>query len=120
MYQSTNFGTSVRPRAPPKAEPFQTRPVTSWSGRVAISAPTAPELRNTCRRAGVQLGTIDALLAQLCVRHRLTSLTTDNGSRNAAAHCQLKVRKWPLRCLAGNRREWVQQKPAHKNTEKLL
>jgi hypothetical protein len=24
MYQSTIFGTSVRPRAPPKAVPFQT------------------------------------------------------------------------------------------------
>ena len=39
MYQSTIFGTSVRPRAPPKAVPFQTRPVTSWNGRVAISCP---------------------------------------------------------------------------------
>ena len=39
MYQSTIFGTSVRPRAPPKAVPFQTRPVTSWNGRVEISAP---------------------------------------------------------------------------------
>ena len=39
MYQSTMLGTSVRPRAPPKAVPFQTRPVTSWKGRVAISAP---------------------------------------------------------------------------------
>ena len=39
MYQSTIFGTSVRPRAPPKAVPFQTRPVTSWNGRVAISWP---------------------------------------------------------------------------------
>ena len=27
----------------------------------------AAELRNTCRRAGVQVGTIDSLLAQLCV-----------------------------------------------------
>ena len=34
MYQSTIFGTSVRPRAPPNAVPFQTRPVTSWNGRV--------------------------------------------------------------------------------------
>ena len=44
MYQSTIFGTSVRPRAPPKAVPFQTRPVTSWNGRVAISwpAPATP------------------------------------------------------------------------------
>ncbi len=41
MYQSTIFGTSVRPRAPPKAEPFQTRPVTSWNGRVEISWPDA-------------------------------------------------------------------------------
>ena len=39
MYQSTIFGTSVRPRAPPNAVPFQTRPVTSWNGRVLISAP---------------------------------------------------------------------------------
>src|SRR5579862_7176814 len=37
MYQSTIFGTSVRPRAPPNAVPFQTRPVTSWNGRVLIS-----------------------------------------------------------------------------------
>ena len=44
MYQSTIFGTSVRPRAPPKAVPFQTRPVTSWNGRVVISwpAPATP------------------------------------------------------------------------------
>ena len=41
MYQSTIFGTSVRPRAPPKAVPFQTRPVTSWKGRVEISCPAA-------------------------------------------------------------------------------
>jgi S-(hydroxymethyl)glutathione dehydrogenase/alcohol dehydrogenase len=39
MYQSTILGTSVRPRAPPKAVPFQVRPVTSWKGRVLISAP---------------------------------------------------------------------------------
>src|SRR5690606_1341298 len=37
MYQSTIFGTSVRPRAPPKALPRHTRPVTSWNGRVEIS-----------------------------------------------------------------------------------
>ena len=41
MYQSTIFGTSVRPRAPPKAEPFHSRPVTSWNGRVEISWPAA-------------------------------------------------------------------------------
>jgi predicted nucleic acid-binding protein len=37
----------------------------------------AAEIRTTCRRAGVQLGTVDALLAQLCLRHRLMMLTTD-------------------------------------------
>jgi hypothetical protein len=37
----------------------------------------AAELRNTCRRAGVQVGTIDALFAQLCLRYKLTLLTTD-------------------------------------------
>ncbi len=41
MYQSTILGTSVRPRAPPKAEPSHLRPVTSWKGRVLISAPAS-------------------------------------------------------------------------------
>jgi hypothetical protein len=51
----------------------------------------AAELRNLCRRAGVQLGTIDALLAQLCIRHQLVLLTTDNDFVLAAKHCHLKV-----------------------------
>lgn len=37
----------------------------------------AAEVRNVCRRAGVQIGTIDALLIQLCGRHQLTMLSTD-------------------------------------------
>jgi predicted nucleic acid-binding protein len=37
----------------------------------------AAELKNLCRRHGLQIGTIDALLAQLCLRHELTMLTTD-------------------------------------------
>ena len=53
----------------------------------------AAALRNACRRAGVQLGTIDALIAQLCIRHRLTLLTTDKDFVHAAAHCPLKVWK---------------------------
>jgi predicted nucleic acid-binding protein len=51
----------------------------------------AAALRNTCRRAGVQLGTIDALLAQLCLRHELTLLTTDGDFALAAKHCALRV-----------------------------
>jgi predicted nucleic acid-binding protein len=44
----------------------------------------AAELRNACRRGGVQAGTIDALLAQLCIRHELTLLTTDADFKNIA------------------------------------
>jgi predicted nucleic acid-binding protein len=51
----------------------------------------AAALRTTCRRAGVQLGTIDALLAQLCIRHELTLLTTDRDFTHAARHCPLRV-----------------------------
>ena len=35
----------------------------------------AADLRNRCRPAGVQVGTIDALLGQLCIRHDLTLLS---------------------------------------------
>ena len=51
----------------------------------------AAELRNRCRRGGGQIGTIDALLAQLCIRHGLTLLTTDKDFVQAAAHCPLRV-----------------------------
>ncbi len=37
----------------------------------------AAEVRNECRRQGVQVGTIDALLAELCLSNELTILTTD-------------------------------------------
>jgi predicted nucleic acid-binding protein len=37
----------------------------------------AAALRNQCRRSGVQVGTIDALIARLCIRHKLTLLSTD-------------------------------------------
>ena len=51
----------------------------------------AAALRNTCRRAGVQIGTVDALIAQLCIRHDLILLTTDQDFVHAAKHCKLKV-----------------------------
>ena len=51
----------------------------------------AATLRNQCRRKGVQIGTIDALLAQLCIRHDLTLLTTDKDFTRAASHCPLNV-----------------------------
>ena len=37
----------------------------------------AAELHGACRRRGIQVGTIDALLAALCVRHELTMLSAD-------------------------------------------
>lgn len=58
----------------------------------------AAGIRNACRRAGVQVGTIDALLAQLCIRHDLTLLTTDNDFVHAAKHCPLSV--WPAKARA--------------------
>lgn len=50
----------------------------------------AANLRNTCRRAGVQLGTVDALIAQLCIRHEAVLLSTDKDFAHAAKHCALK------------------------------
>ena len=51
----------------------------------------AAELRNTCRRKGLQVGTVDALLAQLCVRHGLLMLTTDRDFHQAARLIGLRV-----------------------------
>ena len=51
----------------------------------------AADLRNACRRRGLQIGTIDALLAQLCLRHDLTLLTMDLDFRGVAEHCALKL-----------------------------
>jgi predicted nucleic acid-binding protein len=51
----------------------------------------AAELRNTCRRKGLKLGTIDALLARLCLRHELLMLTTDQDFHLASAHVGLRV-----------------------------
>jgi hypothetical protein len=55
----------------------------------------AAELRNRCRRNGVQVGTIDALLAQLCIRHDLTMLTTDKDFNHIADHSTLKLWSQP-------------------------
>lgn len=44
----------------------------------------ASEVRNSCRRRGVQIGTIDALLIQLCRRHEILLLSTDNDFKAAS------------------------------------
>jgi predicted nucleic acid-binding protein len=52
----------------------------------------AAALRNDCRRRGVQIGTIDALLAQLCMRHDLSLLTTDADFTEVAELHPLRLR----------------------------
>jgi predicted nucleic acid-binding protein len=51
----------------------------------------AAEARNQCRRNGVQVGTIDALLIQLCGRYELTLLSADRDFTNAAPHVPFKL-----------------------------
>lgn len=53
----------------------------------------AAELRNRCRRGGVQVETVDALLAQLCIHHDLTMLATDRDFVYIARHSSLKLWK---------------------------
>lgn len=53
----------------------------------------AAQLRNQCRRAGFQVGTIDALLAQLCVSRGLVMLSGDQDFARIANETGLKVWK---------------------------
>ncbi len=54
----------------------------------------AAELHVACRRKGLQVGTIDVLLAALCVRYELTMLSTDAHFRRIAGVRPLAV--WTL------------------------
>ena len=51
----------------------------------------AADLRNACRRRGVQIETVDALIAQLCIANDLTLLTTDQDFTHLARHAPLKL-----------------------------
>lgn len=51
----------------------------------------AAELRSACRRRGVQVGTVNALIAQLCIRRGLTLLTTDGDFAGIAANSSLSL-----------------------------
>lgn len=51
----------------------------------------AAELRNACRRAGIQVGTIDALLAQICIGHDLEMLTADADFHHIARVSPLRL-----------------------------
>lgn len=51
----------------------------------------AADLRNRCRRVGVQASTIDSLLAALCIDRGLTMLTADGDFAHLARHVPLDV-----------------------------
>lgn len=53
----------------------------------------AAEFFTACRRNGVQLATVDALLAALCVRRDLAMLSTDKDFIHASRHINLMI--WP-------------------------
>ena len=52
---------------------------------------SAAALRNHCRKKGIQVGTIDALLAQLCIRNDLVMLTTDEDFGHIARLSELRL-----------------------------
>lgn len=51
----------------------------------------AADLRNTCRRHGRQVGTIDAVLARLCIAHDLVMLSTDRDFADIAEWTPLEL-----------------------------
>jgi len=51
----------------------------------------AAALQVACRRKGVQIGTIDALLAQIAIGHDLEFLTTDRDFMLMARHTPLRL-----------------------------
>jgi predicted nucleic acid-binding protein len=79
------------------AKPKAHRQIISYFSALPLLVPDrgdhirAAELRNQCRRKGLQMGTIDALLAQLCLRYELVMLTTDHDFHNVASTISLSV-----------------------------
>jgi predicted nucleic acid-binding protein len=51
----------------------------------------AADLKTRLRRKGVQAGTMDVLLAQLCLRHGLSMLTLDDDFKHIARHTTLSL-----------------------------
>ena len=51
----------------------------------------AADLRNLCRRKGIQAGTIDVLLASLCIERDIQILTSDKDFSRIAKVSSLKV-----------------------------
>lgn len=65
------------------AVPFIEPTIDDYAGAADVSI--------ICRRAGVQLGSVDTLLAQLCMARDLTLLTGDADFTHAARHVSLQV-----------------------------
>jgi hypothetical protein len=55
----------------------------------------AAQLHVACRRKGLQVGTIDVLLAQLCMRYHLDLLTTDQDFEAMQKICSLRLFQGP-------------------------
>ena len=51
----------------------------------------AAEVYTACRRRGVQVGTVDALIAALCLRRDLDLLSTDRDFEHMAQFTELKL-----------------------------
>lgn len=51
----------------------------------------AAEVRNACRRGGVQIGTIDALHLRLFGRYEMTLLSSDKDFADAARHVPFRL-----------------------------
>ena len=69
-------------------ESFSVLPHVVPDGRDYVDA---AELRRRLASEGLRIGTIDALLAQLCLRHDLTLLTTDLAFNRVAEMTSLSV-----------------------------
>ena len=77
--------------------PSAAQAITERFAAVDLVVPTiadhieAAEISNRCRRGGVQLKTVDALLAALCIRDGLTMLTADGDFAHVARFTLLEV-----------------------------
>ena len=71
----------------------------------------AAKLHNQCRSHGVQAGTIDALLARICIRHDLVMLSTDRDFSHFADWTPLNLwrarQKRPTQPIATGEEIWL-------------
>ena len=54
----------------------------------------AARMANACRRAGVAVGAVDALIAALTVEHGARLLTTDEDFQRVREHTALRLEPW--------------------------